>query len=197
MQTGDQERQKVDRQNSWQQLKHAKLCSGLLQALQKEPLTDLDSEQGLNFCIRGSSWISFLELHPLPCLSRNEVQEQFEIFFFFFEVKLSNWKKESSGYVTEKQLSLDMLGMEMQLSCSVSYLHATEAGLIPQCSKGFFCQHQLSVQTVLWDLYSPHVQSHALASVGMLTIPNIGSHTFVRTHKNTACTVQEWVALLL
>ena len=36
----------------------------------------------------------------------------------------------------------------------------------------------------------PHVQPHAVTSVCTLKIPNIGSHTFVWTHENTARTVR-------
>ena len=73
---------------------------------------------------------------------------------------------------------------------TVSNGHAAETGLIPQCGKGFFFQSQLSVQTLLRCLYSPCVQSHALASVHMIKIQNNGSNTFVWTHKNTARTVR-------
>ena len=57
--------------------------------------------------------------------------------------------------------------------------HATDAGSIPRCGKGFFSQSQLPVQTLLRFPYSPRVQSHALTSVRALKIPSIGSHTFV------------------
>ena len=60
---------------------------------------------------------------------------------------------------------------------------STDAGSSPRCSKGFFSQSQLSVQTVLLCPYSPRVQSHASTSVCTLTIPNTGSHATVWTHE--------------
>ena len=71
----------------------------------------------------------------------------------------------------------------------VSDRHAAEAGSIPRCGKEFFSQSRLSVQTLLPCPHSPRVQSHALTSVCELKFPSIGSHTFVRTHDNTAFTV--------
>ena len=41
----------------------------------------------------------------------------------------------------------------------------TDMGSGPQCSKGFFSQSQLPVQTLLWCPYSPCVQSHSSTSV--------------------------------
>ena len=61
----------------------------------------------------------------------------------------------------------------------------TNEGSIPWCSKGFFSQAQLSVQTLVRCPYSPHVQSHASTSVHMLKILNTGSHTTVWTYENT------------
>ena len=49
---------------------------------------------------------------------------------------------------------------------------------------------QLSVQTLLQCLYSPHVQQHALTSVRTSKTANIGSHTLVWTHENPAHTVR-------
>ena len=50
----------------------------------------------------------------------------------------------------------------------------TDLGLISQCNTG---QSQLSVQSLLRCSHSPYMQSHASASVRLLKIPNIGSHT--------------------
>ena len=49
--------------------------------------------------------------------------------------------------------------------------HVADIGLIPRCSKGFFSQGQLAMQTLLWCLYTPSVQAHALSSMRMLKIP--------------------------
>ena len=57
--------------------------------------------------------LASLNSTPYPVSHEMKFRNSLNFFYFFFEVKLSNWKKESSGYVTEKQLSLDMLGMEM------------------------------------------------------------------------------------
>ena len=70
---------------------------------------------------------------------------------------------------------------------SVSDWHAADFGPTAWCSKGFFSQSRLSVQTFCQCLYSPCLQSHALTSLCTLKIPSIGSHTFVWTHGNTAC----------
>ena len=50
----------------------------------------------------------------------------------------------------------------------VSDRHAAGAGSISRCSKGFFSQSQLSVQTLLRVSVHPRVQSHALTSVSTL-----------------------------
>ena len=47
-----------------------------------------------------------------------------------------------------------------------------------------FSSSQLSMQTVLWCLHSPHRQSHVSSSVYVLKIPNTGSHTTVWTDEN-------------
>ena len=57
--TNKRGRQKLDRQNFWQQVKHARLCSDILQVQKGEPWIDLDSLQGmgvedLNFCVRST-----------------------------------------------------------------------------------------------------------------------------------------------
>ena len=44
------------------------------------------------------------------------------------------------------------------------------------------------MQTLLWCLNSPCVQSHASTSVHKLKITNTGSHTIVWMHENTAHT---------
>ena len=49
-----------------------------------------------------------------------------------------------------------------------------DAGLIPQCFKGFFLKCRLSVQTLLQCSYNPHEQSHASTSVHTLKMPNTG-----------------------
>ena len=49
--------------------------------------------------------------------------------------------------------------------------HNTDVGSSPGCSKGFFSQSQLSVQTLLQCPYSPHVQLHASTSVHTLKFP--------------------------
>ena len=64
--------------------------------------------------------------------------------------------------------------------------HNTDASSNPQCSKGFFSQSQLSVQTLLQCPYSPDVQLHASTLVCLLKIPNTGLHITVWTHKNAA-----------
>ena len=47
--------------------------------------------------------------------------------------------------------------------------HVSDAGLIPQCGKGFFSQSQLSVETLMVSIH-PCVQSHTFTSVYMLKI---------------------------
>jgi len=46
-----------------------------------------------------------------------------------------------------------------------------------------FSPSVLLVQTLLWCLYSPHVQSHALTAVQTLKIPGTASYTIVRNTK--------------
>ena len=47
--------------------------------------------------------------------------------------------------------------------------HAAEAGSNPRCGKRFFSPSQLSVQTLTVSVH-PHMQSHALTSVGTVKI---------------------------
>ena len=68
--------------------------------------------------------------------------------------------------------------------------HATDAGSIPRCGKGFFSQSRLSGQTLLRCPHSSRVQSHALTSVRMLKNSSIGDLTFVWTHEINARTVR-------
>ena len=49
--------------------------------------------------------------------------------------------------------------------------HAADAGLNPQCGKGFSPQCQLSRADSLMVSVHPRVQSHAFTSVRMLKIP--------------------------
>ena len=48
--------------------------------------------------------------------------------------------------------------------------HATDTGSIPRCSKGFFYQRQLSLQTPLRCPYTPRVYLHALTFLHTLKI---------------------------
>ena len=43
--------------------------------------------------------------------------------------------------------------------------HSADAGSIPRCSREFSSQSQLSVQTLLWCPYHPHMQSRASTSM--------------------------------
>ena len=66
-------------------------------------------------------------------------------------------------------------------------LHAADTVSVPQCILGvFFLFRQLSAQTLLHCSYHHLVQLHALTSGCVLKILNIGSHTIVWTHADTA-----------
>ena len=51
----------------------------------------------------------------------------------------------------------------------------TDGGSSPKCSKGFFSQSQLPVQTLLQCLYSPRVQMHVPTSVCTLKIQTLAA----------------------
>ena len=57
------------------------------------------------------------------------------------------------------------------------------SGAVLMWVRDFLSQSQLSVQTLLWCPYIPHVQMNASTSVCMLKIPTTGSRTIVWTQK--------------
>ena len=66
-------------------------------------------------------------------------------------------------------MNLDWGGDVAQLVRALDH-YAADSGSIPRCSKGFFSQSQLSVQTLLCVSIHSHVQLHALISVHVLKI---------------------------
>ena len=72
-----------------------------------------------------------------------------------------------------------------------------DTGPSPRCGKGFFIPESASNADCLTVSLQPRVQSHAATSVSTLQIPNIGSHTIVWTHGNTAHTDKKCIAALV
>ena len=79
-----------------------------------------------------------------------------------------------------------MLASVLVINCQAGIAQLVERpSSSPRCGKGFFCQSQLSVQTVLLRCpYIPRLRSHATALVRTLKTPSTGVHTIVWTHES-------------
>ena len=141
-------------------------------------------------CVYSSlSVSSFLLLYDLPYVGISRLRyrfalvrkfatiQNFSLVLMIWQRSLQTWRLKSThtaacsepfGGCEEESWCLG--GGDVAQLVRASDRHATDAGSIPRCGKGFFSQSHLSVQTLLRVSLHPRVQSHALTYVCTLKI---------------------------